>query len=190
MRKILIVFIFLAFSLTSAQGESFNNNIQPNSNTAASGPEFTGLNGTLWEGSIVMGIGRYYLGLRDGIWYAGNNDFGWIPGGRYIDNGNVFIYYIDPKYYFDLGMTAISICIVYNGLDGYQFQEFGIGLTSYIIPFISYANCVLKEVDWYPPYFADIFEYSKTSNFEKPIEEYYQFQGLVDTVLQQALSVE
>ena len=190
MRKILIVFIFLTFSLTSAQGESFNNNIQPNSNTAASGPEFTGLNGTLWDGATIMGIGRSYLGLRDGLWYAGNDDFGWVVGGRYIGNGNVFIYYIDPEYYLDLGIAAISICIVYKGLDGYQFQEFGIGLTSFIIPFIAYANCVLKEVDWYPPTFADVFEYSKTSNLEKPIEEYYKFEGLVDTVLQQAIPVE
>jgi len=183
MKQCHIIIALLFISLSTAQGQPFDNTINEHSDAVASDLEFSGINGTLWDGATILVMGRAYLGLRDGIWYAGNDEYGWFIGGRYVGDGRTFIYFIDPEYYLNFGVGARSVCFVYEGADGYHCQEFGFGVMNYIVPMLLSANYDLKEVDWYPPMYNDRFKYAEPKYMEKSMSGHVEIGGLPGLLL-------
>jgi hypothetical protein len=183
MKQCHIIIALLFISLSAAQGQPFDNTINEHSDAVASDLEFSGINGTLWDGAVALGMGgRGYLGLRDGIWYAGNDDYGWLIGGRYAGDDKVFMYSIDPEYYLKFGVGATSICFIYEDANGYHFHEVGVGVLNYIVPVLSNATMDLKEVNWYPPMY-DRFKYAEPKDMEKSLSGYVEIEGLPSVLL-------
>jgi hypothetical protein len=174
MKPCRIIITLLFIFLSTAQCQAFDDIINEHSAAVESSLGFTGLNGTLWEDADSPA----YLGLKDGIWYVGYDDYDMIFGGKYFGDGKVFVYVQDPEYYRRVGISGISVCTIYEDATGYHFYEFGFGLMDYIYPVIYTGKWNLKQVDWRPLMYVKRFRYAQPKYVKKSMGGYIESGGL------------
>jgi len=174
-----IIISLLFIFLSTAQCQAFDNTINEHSEAVESNLEFTGLNGTLWDDANSPA----YLGLIDGRWYAGFDDYHMILGGKYFGDGKVFVYVQDPEYYRNFGISGISVCTIYEDATGYHFYEFGFGLWNYIYPTIYTGKWNLKQVNWPTLMYGMRFRYAQPKYVNKSMGGYFESGGLAGMLL-------